>query len=232
MTTFRIAELFASIQGEGTLTGAPSAFIRTSGCNLRCHFCDTPYTSWDPQGERQELDEVVAAVRAFGPGISDAVITGGEPMVAKGIDELAAALTGAGYRVTVETAGTVYLPMPIALWSISPKLASSAPEASTGWRERHDARRKRSDVIMEMMASPGSDYQLKFVASSESDLDEIDAWVAEVGAPADHVWLMPEGTDVDALDRRAAWVVPAAMARGYRYCDRLHIRLFGDTPGT
>jgi 7-carboxy-7-deazaguanine synthase len=55
----RIAEIFQSRQGEGLLTGTPSVFIRTSGCNLRCWFCDTPYTSWQPEGEDLSVDEIM-----------------------------------------------------------------------------------------------------------------------------------------------------------------------------
>ena len=55
----RIAELFYSLQGEGTLVGMPSVFIRTSGCNLRCAWCDTPYTSWAPEGTDLSLDQII-----------------------------------------------------------------------------------------------------------------------------------------------------------------------------
>jgi len=54
-----ISEIYASRQGEGLLTGQPSVFIRTSGCNLRCWFCDTPFTSWAPEGENMSVDEIV-----------------------------------------------------------------------------------------------------------------------------------------------------------------------------
>src|SRR5688572_5963941 len=134
-----ISEIFYSIQGEGILTGVPSAFIRTSGCNLRCRWCDTPYASWEPEGEELSVAEIIGRLEAW-PSATHVVLTGGEPMVARGIRELAAALQERGLHITVETAGTVP-PEGIAcnLASLSPKLAHSAPltgEIEQGWIDR------------------------------------------------------------------------------------------------
>src|SRR5258708_25525769 len=85
-----ISEIFYSVQGEGMLTGVPSVFVRTSGCNLRCVWCDTPYTSWSPEGTEMSLEEILAAVRQY-PG-RHAVVTGGEPMIAPQIVALTHAL--------------------------------------------------------------------------------------------------------------------------------------------
>src|SRR5262245_37086916 len=74
----KLAEIFASIQGEGRLMGVPSTFVRTTGCNLRCSFCDTPYTSWQPEGSFWEIEEILARVAELEP--SHVVITGGEPL--------------------------------------------------------------------------------------------------------------------------------------------------------
>ena len=62
----KIAELFYSIQGEGKLVGVPSVFVRASGCNLRCTWCDTPYASWNPEGADVPVDQIVRRVLAFG----------------------------------------------------------------------------------------------------------------------------------------------------------------------
>ncbi len=62
----RIAEIYKSVQGEGFLTGVESTFVRTSGCNLRCWYCDTPYTSWQPEGEDLAVHEILARVEALG----------------------------------------------------------------------------------------------------------------------------------------------------------------------
>ncbi len=80
----RIAEIFYSVQGEGSLVGVPSVFVRTSGCNLRCSWCDTPYTSWNPEGEDLTLDEILDRASSFSAA-RHVVLTGGEPMIAPGI---------------------------------------------------------------------------------------------------------------------------------------------------
>ncbi|MFO0746722.1 MAG: 7-carboxy-7-deazaguanine synthase QueE [Myxococcota bacterium] len=226
-----IAETFVSIQGEGALTGTPSLFVRTSGCNLRCIWCDTPFTSWEPEGETRSVADILAVGEAH-PHVRHAVVTGGEPMIAKGLDELVAALKQRGYHVTIETAATVFTPLAgVDLWSMSPKLAGSTPGSeSSGWAGRHEATRRRPDVIRAMMAA--GDYQVKLVIGSDDDLAEADELVREVGAEPGRVMLMPEGTTVAELDRGATWLVPAAIERGWRFCDRLHIRIFGHTRGT
>jgi 7-carboxy-7-deazaguanine synthase len=140
----RIAETFTSLQGEGRLTGTRSFFIRTSGCNLRCWFCDTPYASWQPEGDWATIDRLVADATLS--GCRHVVVTGGEPMLPIGIVELVNRLRAESMHVTIETAGTVFRDVPADLMSISPKLAGSGPrgEASIdALAARHDATRWR-----------------------------------------------------------------------------------------
>jgi 7-carboxy-7-deazaguanine synthase len=229
-----ISEIFYSVQGEGELTGVPSVFIRTSGCNLRCRWCDTPYASWNPEGTEMSVDSIVCEVKKH--PAAHVVLTGGEPMVARGIHELAALLRAAGKHITIETAGTI-APGGIAcdLASISPKLANSTPLPGTiepAWIERHERSRLRPDLLREWLES--FSYQLKFVISSESDLAEIESLLAATGLeiPPAKVLLMPEGTDPATLDARRAMLVDLCLRKGHRLCDRLHIRLFGNTRGT
>src|SRR6201991_2582258 len=105
----RISEIFYSVQGEGKLTGVPSVFVRTSGCNLRCSWCDTPYTSWTPEGETRTVESLVSEAVAF--GARHVVVTGGEPMIAPEIVPLTRELSARGLHITVETAGTVFAPV-------------------------------------------------------------------------------------------------------------------------
>ena len=228
-----ISEIFYSIQGEGELTGMPSVFIRTSGCNLRCDWCDTPYASWEPEGEEMSLDQILAAVAGY--SASHCVITGGEPMVAKGVHELAVELKQLGKHITIETAGTV-LPgnIPCDLASLSPKLSNSTPseERAGPWAARHEETRLQHPVIREWVNQYS--YQLKFVVTGETDLGEIKELLKaiECPIPPNKVLLMPEGTDTQTMRARADTLMEICKQEGYRYCNRLHIELFRNTRGT
>lgn len=239
-----ISETFTSIQGEGKLAGVPSFFVRTSGCNLRCAWCDTPYASWTPDGGPREIDAIVGEATAS--GVRHAVLTGGEPMMFAGIVPLSHALAKAGFHVTIETAGTILPPaaersasgeLPACdLISISPKLSNSTPindprDPSGAWRERHEARRLNFAVLQRLIdAYPAR--QLKFVMRDPADLAEVESLLTAVrGFTPDDVLLMPEGVTIPSPERKA-WIVDACIARGWRYCPRLHIELFGNVRGT
>ena len=195
----RNAELFYSIQGEGKLTGVPSVFVRASGCNLRCTWCDTPYASWDPEGGEMPADEIVRRVRDF--GTKHTVVTGGEPMIMPDVVDLCAALREAGQHVTIETAATVFKPVALDLASLSPKLSNSTPMQREGGKfaEMHERQRLNFDVIQQFIDS-SPDFQLKFVVSSETDLAEIEHILAKLrNFSAEDVLLMPEGIDTTTL---------------------------------
>ena len=225
----KIAEIFYSIQGEGMLTGVPSVFVRTSGCNLRCVWCDTPYTSWAPEGADMTAEQILAAVQSH--PARHAVVTGGEPMIAPGIVELTGGIRQLGVHVTIETAGTVYHPVACDLMSISPKLENSTPHEREGgkWAAQHDRLRYQPDVLKRLMSE--YEYQLKFVVASPDDLTEIGKMLEDVQADGSRVVLMPEGITPDALRERAPWLTEICKCEGFRYSPRLHIDLWGNRRG-
>jgi 7-carboxy-7-deazaguanine synthase len=228
----RIAEIFHSIQGEGLLTGVPSIFIRTSGCNLRCDWCDTPYASWKPDGPEMSVEEILMKLTEW--NCDHVVLTGGEPMIAPDLPELATALKKQKKHITIETAGTI-LPksIPCDLASLSPKLSNSTPPASRdpAWAKRHQAIRLQPEVISEWITN--YPFQLKFVVSSENDLVEIKSLLLKLPKiPADRVLLMPEGIDTQTLASRSPWLVDICKREGFRFCPRLQIELFGHKRGT
>jgi len=218
----KIAEIFYSVQGEGTLAGVPSVFVRTSGCNLRCAWCDTPYTSWNPEGEERSLDSIVEQVESY--NASHVVVTGGEPMIAPEIVELTHRLT---QHVTIETAGTVDVEVRCDLMSISPKLANSTPEGR--WSAQHERLRYQPEILKRLMSR--YPYQLKFVIAQPDDLTEVRAIVEQIGAGKDRVVLMPEGVDSTKLAERSRWLVECCKQEGYRFSPRLHIDLWGNRRG-
>lgn len=222
----RVAEIFDSIQGEGMWAGVPSTFIRLSGCNLRCRWCDTPYASWSPEGPMMSIEEVAEKASA-----DHVVITGGEPMIFEELEDLCKALNGK--TITIESAGTVFRQVDCALMSISPKLANSAPDpdAPNDWHKRHEETRKDRSALRELVES--YDCQLKFVWMGPRDVKEIDRILAGLPPiPPERIFLMPEGTDVETLQRRTHQLLPLLAERGWRLGPRLQIDLFGNTRGT
>lgn len=225
--TLRISEIFYSVQGEGSLVGVPSIFVRTTGCNLRCSWCDTPYTSWNPVGEDLPIDEILARTAQY-TGSRHVVITGGEPMIAPGIVELAQRYRDLGLHITFETAGTVYTPVACDLMSISPKLSNSTPEGT--FRNQHERLRLQPDVLKRLTSE--YPYQLKFVIAEDSDLAEAQAVIDAVGAAPGNVILMPEGTNAATLSERGVRIAELCKRYGYRFSPRLHVYLYGNQRGT
>ncbi|MFM7749440.1 MAG: 7-carboxy-7-deazaguanine synthase QueE [Opitutaceae bacterium] len=229
-----VAEIFHSLQGEGELTGVPSVFVRSSGCNLRCAWCDTPYASWNPEGEARTVAQIMAAVEQH-PATRHVVFTGGEPMIARDAVELAAAVKASGRHLTIETAATV-APAGIAcdLASLSPKLLNSAPDVvkHATWRRRHEATRWQPDVVRQWVDAYA--YQFKFVVSREEDIEELETMLTALrrDIPRHKVLLMPEAKTPERMRERSTWLAEACKRGGYRYAHRLHLELYGNRRGT
>lgn len=229
-----ISEIFYSLQGEGELTGVPSVFVRTSGCNLRCTWCDTPYASWNPEGDQKSVEAILKQVQSH-VAARHVVLTGGEPMIAKDMRVLAAELKKLGRHITIETAATVK-PEGIAcdLASMSPKLLNSAPDPieHATWRKKHEATRWQPDVVRAWVDA--YNYQFKFVVSRPEDIDELENMLKALDRdiPRHKVLLMPEARTLEKMRERAAWLGEVCKARGYRYAHRLHVELYGNKRGT
>lgn len=221
----KISELFYSLQGEGELLGVPSVFVRTSGCNLRCSWCDTPYTSWQPEGTDLSLDQIVDEVKSY--PARHVVVTGGEPMILPDVVPLTERLHALGIHITVETAGTVFRTVACDLMSISPKLRNSTPEGA--WKEQHERLRIQPDVLRELMGR--YTYQLKFVVETPQDLDEIRGLLETLAADRQRVILMPEGTERSILRERSIWLAEICKDEGFRFSPRLHVDLYGNQRG-
>lgn len=226
----KIAEIFYSIQGEGSLAGVPSVFIRTSGCNLRCTWCDTPYTSWQPEGRDFSVEQILEQVAGFSSA-QHVVVTGGEPMIAPEIVALTRQLRNVGRHITVETAGTIYTPVACDLMSISPKLSNSTPRDREGgrWAAQHERLRYQPDILRQLIANYS--YQLKFVVQRVEDLQEIRLMVEALAVAPQNVMLMPEGTTREAVQERGRWIAETCKSTGFRYSPRLHVDLWGDRRG-
>lgn len=224
-----ISEIFYSIQGEGSLVGVPSVFIRTSGCNLRCTWCDTPYTSWQPEVCEHPLDQILARVKDF--GAKHVVVTGGEPMIAPQIVSLTQELRERQMHITIETAGTIYQPVACDLMSISPKLRNSVPLQREGgrWAAQHERLRYQPAVLRQLVKE--YPYQLKFVVERHEDLEEINAMREELDVARGNVILMPEGTNHEVLRERGEWIAEICKKERYRFSPRLHVDLWGARRG-
>lgn len=223
----RIVDIFASRQGEGKWTGVQSSFVRVGGCNLRCSFCDTPYASWlNQEGEDLSVEEVVGRIVLLGH--NDVVLTGGEPMLYAEMIPLTRMLHERGYRITIETAGTLELPVFCDLMSISPKLSNSTPlEALEKIRTRHETNRNRPEVVRKLvLAYP---YQVKFVVDSVDDFPEIERYLDVMPEiQPEYVWMMPQAVDCVTMFEKATFLIPYCQRNHFNYCPRKQIEWFGN----
>lgn len=225
----KYSEIFYSIQGEGQLIGYPSVFFRTSYCNLRCIWCDTPYTSWEPEDKDISVEDAVDAILAH--NCKQVVITGGEPfMQSKDLTILCRRLRQNGKHITIETNGTLFEKVEADLLSISPKLENSNPSEFNHHFKQHQRNRINQPVLRQFL-----DYyscQLKFVVETERDLFEIHQIEREMQIPASIIVLMPQGITNNQIQEKQNWIVETCKKYGYRYSPRLHVDIWGDTRGT
>jgi len=220
--TVKVSEIFLSIQSEGRLVGVPSAFIRLAGCNLRCKWCDTAY-SWDRRrGKSYPLAEILEQVRQY--NCRHIVVTGGEPLLTDELDKLLELLSQTGKHITVETAATSYRNIKCDLISISPKLSNSAAPGD------NNQKRLNIQAIAEFIRQ--HDYQLKFVVSSPDDIPEVEDILAKLPKlDRQKVMLMPMASTKAQYRQIALIVAQLCIDNNFRYCNRLHLELWGNRRG-
>lgn len=225
----RVAEIFGpTYQGEGPATGRRCGFVRLSGCDLACSWCDTPYT-WDWTGKngrayvqademnRMGHDDVLAALGEM--GVSMVVLTGGEPLVQRSACEaLTADLTALGVDVWVETNGR-HAPLPGATCVVSPKLDNAGNDTVDPIRLE----------VLGQHALAGS--HLKCVCTTPADIDEVVAIAALTGFDPDRVWIMPEGRSPGAIGDGLRSLAQPALDAGFNLSGRLHVTVWGDERG-
>jgi 7-carboxy-7-deazaguanine synthase len=239
-------EIFHTIQGEGVSVGAPAVFIRASRCNLHCHWCDTDHT-WNFVGTlwthekdtipgyqkhrksevTYEIEPVDAAELVLAYPCKRLVITGGEPLLQeKAFLEMISEIRDRApdYQFEVETNGTRIpgekFATAVNQFNVSPKLTNSGMT---------EALRIQPAALRFFAHSPKAWF--KFVVAAPSDLAEITALCETHGISRERVLLMPEGRLPAELDRNGPWLADICRDQGFRFCDRLHIRLWGDKRG-
>ena len=223
-----INEIFYSIQGEGSLAGFPSVFIRLAGCPLRCKWCDTKY-AWAPDaGKEYSIEELFTELAEY--PAHHIVITGGEPFACAELAELCNALKSNDVHVTIETAGTIFTDdLKCELVSISPKLGNSAP-ADAKLAAEHNANCFDLDALQSLISN--YNYQLKFVVDSPEDLDEIAQCLQKLNnINPDKVYLMPQATTQSEHLEKSQFIVEICKRAGFPFSPRLQVMLYNNEKG-
>lgn len=237
-----------TIQGEGKLNGIPSLFVRLAGCNLHCNWkqadgsiseCDTAYASYRiSRSLKVSVEEVVKIIYNNTAVIDHIVITGGEPLLqAQAIKDLCMKLKQErAYHITIETNATLYddeLVQNIDFFSLSPKLSASTP--APPYSGLHEKRRMQPGIIQKFIdycLQNNKDFQLKFVCSEDRDIEEIKVLLSQLrGWKNEDILLMPLGARPAELQVHIRKVLEFCIRNGWRYCDRLHLSLFGNKTG-
>jgi len=217
--TWRVSEVFLSLQGEGPSVGTPAHFIRLQGCSVGCHWCDTRYT-WDPEGgSALPADRIWSKARALG----DApllVVTGGEPLEHPDLAGLLEQGLARWPRVEVETSGVTAPPLSHSrlFYNVSPKLPSATPR----WRETWA-------WTGAWKAEPNATF--KIVVGVPPDLEDALRLIAEHSLAAERVMLMPEGLTDERVRENAVQLVEPCRRAGFRLSPRLHLWLWGPKRG-
>jgi len=231
-----VNEIFGpTIQGEGKSIGKEVMFLRTSGCNLACIWCDTPYT-WNWKGTRfqhpekyerknevqtMQNEEIIAKLKELSPDVRSLVLSGGEPLLQQNkLVGLLTELKQDNYWIEVETNGTVvpteeFIEL-VDQINCSPKLSNSGPDNTLQKRENPQA--------LEALAQLDK-TNFKFVVTNDEDLKEIFSLVERYKMR--EVYLMPEGRTKIEQEEKQTKIAEMAKSLGVNFSPRLHILLYG-----
>ncbi|MBR5414205.1 MAG: radical SAM protein [Fibrobacter sp.] len=176
----KVSEIFKSIEGEGLRTGLPAVFIRLHGCNLRCSYCDSMYAVEGSDYRQMSVAQVLDAVKEYGD-ITHVTLTGGEPLIHQDVEDLLRQLSDNGYRVNIETNGTVPCKwhFPGLFYTMDWKCKSSG---------------MTSKMKMENLETLGKNDVLKFVVGTVEDLEETESVLkslAEKKSNMPHLFVSP-----------------------------------------
>lgn len=238
-----VSEIFTSIQGEGLRVGIPSVFVRILGCDLRCWWCDTAYSSWNPEkGKTMTIPQIIHEIEKT--LLSEVVITGGEPtLFPTQLRELARTLDKKGCFISIETAGHHYIPdLPLHLVTISYKLPSSHQlPLNTPPPPKWKQKPLPDDYLQSLKLWTDNYYtQIKFTALGYASYTEISQALDSLRMahiPVDQlikehrVFIMPEGTTHEQLKQYSEEVALMCIQMGLRMSDRLHIRIWDNKRG-
>ena len=230
----RISEIFYSLQGEGTLAGVPSVFVRLAGCPLRCRWCDTKYAWKASTGFYCGVEKIIHDVQQW--DCKYMVITGGEPMLKANLSadsefvELLSRLKACRKHITIETAGIGFMAnLACDLMSISPKLRNSVPTEPDD-AQMHKDLRLDTAVLAELISA--YDYQLKFVVEQPTDMEEIEETLEQIpDVDASKVMLMPQAATRRQLAEKGPMVAEICKQTGYAFCQRLQVLLWNNERG-
>ena len=213
-----INEIFYSLQGEGSLAGVPSVFIRLAGCKSHCKWCDTKY-AWDPAaGTKYDTEKVKSQVISYECG--NLVITGGEPITNPALPELCDIFAKEDFHITIETSGIKFIPnLPVSLMSISPKLSNAEPQV--------DLNAGALQLLIDNYR-----FQLKFVVEAPADIDEIKNCLASLkNVPKESVYLMPQAAGRAEYIEKSQMTAQLCKETGFDFSPRLQVMLWDNKKG-
>lgn len=208
----KISEIFSSIQGEGKMQGVPSVLVRLEGCNLNCVWCDNRKDKVVQEISHSKLLEILDDY-----GISNVIITGGEPLLYSQIELLTNELKEKGYFITIETNATITQNVRADLISMSPKLAHA--------NVKNEIATINYDVIQYYIDN--YDYQLKFVVKDEGDFIAVQHILEKLSnIDYNNVFMMPLAKSLAELAGLQKEIVKLCIKYRYRYANRLQLQIW------